>query len=134
MNLFSLSPLAAFESEFDRLFEAATRDFHLPREASGRFLIDLYEDNDNSYVRAELPGVTRDQINVELVDEYLTITVSPKGDKSGEDSFASFSRSIAMRDHVDPNKVTASCDNGVLTVTLPKKEESKPRKISVSVN
>src|SRR4051794_30704544 len=63
MDLFSLSPLAAFESEFDRLFETAARDFHLPREASGRFLIDLYEDNDNSYVRAELPGVTRDQIN-----------------------------------------------------------------------
>jgi HSP20 family protein len=109
------------ESAADRLFEAAL---------SPRFPVDLYEDKDNTYVRAELPGVNREDISVEMVEGYLNLSASRK---DGEQSF-SLSRSIAIPEQVQADKVVASYENGVLTVTLPKQEQAKPRKINIAVN
>jgi HSP20 family protein len=131
---FQRSPWTGLESEIDRLFETALSDFGGGASAT-RFPADLYEDKDNIYVRAELPGVNRDDINVEMVEDYLTVSAtrkSPAGEGQGEESF-SFSRSINIADDVQADKVTATYENGVLTVTLPKREEAKPRKITVSV-
>jgi HSP20 family protein len=133
------APLVAFEREFDRLFNTAVADmFTLAPElgaATNRFAVDLFEDKDNTYVRAEIPGVDRKDINVEMVDDYLTISGSRKvfsvDGKTGE--AAEFSRSIAIPEAVQTDKVAAAYENGVLTVTLPKREEAKPRKISVEV-
>jgi HSP20 family protein len=129
---FSRSPWSGLESEIDRLFETALTDFAAPAE--NRFPIDLYEDNDHLYVRAELPGVTREDINVEMVEDYLTIAATRKTKEEGaaEESF-SFSRSINIPSDVQANKVTAAYENGVLTVTLPKREEAKPRKVAITV-
>ena len=133
------APLAAFEREFDRLFNTAVADLYtLAPDLGGgaeRFAVDLYEDKDNTYVRAELPGVDRKDINVEMVDDYLTISgarkvFSPDGKTS---EAAEFSRSITIPEAVQADKVAAAYENGVLTVTLPKREEAKPRKISVEV-
>jgi len=131
---FSRSPWSGLENEIDRLFESTLGDFGGTGSPS-RFPVDLYEDKDNTYVRAELPGVNRDDINVEMVEGYLTITAArktPAADGSGEESF-SFSRSVSITDEVQADKVSAAYENGVLTVTLPKREEAKPRKISVAV-
>jgi HSP20 family protein len=128
------SPWSGLESEIDRLFETALTDFGSGTPA-GRFPVDLYEDKDHTYVRAELPGVGKDDINVEVVDGYLNLTAArktPAADGKGEESF-SFSRSIALNDSVHADKVSASYENGVLTVTLPKREEAKPKKITVAV-
>lgn len=127
-SLAARSQLAGLESEIDRLFSAALADFAPPATAP-RFPVDLYEDKDNTYVRAELPGVNRDDINVEMVDDFLNVTAARK---EGDESF-SFSRSIHIEDDVQTDKVTAAYENGVLTVTLPKREEAKPKKITVSV-
>ena len=92
-------------------------------------------DANGTYVRAELPGVNRDDINVEVVDDYLTITAArktPAADGKGEESF-SFSRSVSLNGAVQADKVSATYENGVLTVTLPKREEAKPKKITVAV-
>ena len=123
------SPWAALDSEMDRLFDHALADFTAPAFAP-RFPVDLYEDKDNTYVRAELPGVNRDAINVEMVDGYLNITASRKE----QDETFSLNRSISIPEAVQADKVTAAYENGVLTVTLPKQEQAKPRKINVSVN
>jgi HSP20 family protein len=120
---------SGLESEIDRMFENALADFATPT-AAPRFPVDLYEDKDNLYVRAELPGVARDAINVEMVEDYLNLSASRK---SGEESF-SLSRSITIPEAVQADKVSANYENGVLTVTLPKQEQVKPRKITVSVN
>lgn len=128
------SPWQGLETELDRLFDVALSDF-VGNAAPDRLPVDLYEDKDNSYVRAELPGVNRDDINVELVDGYLNISASRKvkGDE-GEQSFA-LSRSVSVPDAaVDAGKISAAYENGVLTVTLPKREEAKPRKVSVPVS
>lgn len=133
---FTRAPWSGLESEINRLFETALGDFTGGQVTSStRFPVDLYEDKDNIFVRAELPGVTREDINVEIVDGYLTIAGSRKtpanGDQS-EQSF-SFSRSLALPEEVQADSVAAAFENGILSVTLPKREEAKPKKISVAV-
>ena len=126
------SPWRGLESEIDRWFESTLSDFMTPAFEQ-RFPVDLYEDKDNTYVRAELPGVNREEINVELVNGYLTINATRKTQgQDGEESFA-LSRSIAIPEDVHADQVGAAYENGVLTVTLPKKEEAKPRKITVEI-
>jgi len=120
------------ESEIDRLFETALTGFTGGTVAS-QFPVDLFEDKDNTYVRAELPGVTREDIGVEMVEDYLTISAARKTPEGkGEESF-SFSRSVTIPEAVQADKVTAAYEDGVLTVTLPKREEAKPRKVAVTV-
>ncbi len=134
LGRWSQSPWSGLESEIDRLFETALSSFS-DASTSTHFPVDLYEDNDNAYVRAELPGVNRDEINVEVVEDYLTISATrktPATDGQAEQSF-SFSRSVNIPEEVQADKVSASYENGVLTVTLPKREEAKPRKVSVAV-
>lgn len=138
---FTRSPWAGLESEIDRLFESTLGG--LASVPSTRFPVDLYEDKTNTYVRAELPGVNRDDINVEMTDGYLTITAARKSTapaaaeseveeaRAGE-SF-SFSRAVSIADDVQTEKVSAAYENGILTVTLPKKEVTAPKKIAVAV-
>jgi HSP20 family protein len=129
---FHRAPWFGLESEMDRLFETALTEFG--GTSTTRFPVDLYEDANNTYVRAELPGVSREDINVEMTDGYLTVTAVRKGGGNGgqEESY-SFSRAVNIADEVQADKVSAAYENGVLTVTLPKREEAKPKKISVAV-
>lgn len=128
---FTRSPWTGLESEIDRLFDTALSNFGATPD--NRFPVDLYEDKDNTYVRAELPGVNREDINVEVVDDYLTITAARKAKGAeGEESF-SFTRSVNIPERVQADKVAAAYENGVLTITLPKHEETKPRKVAIAV-
>lgn len=126
------SPWSGLETEIDRLFETALRDFG-GTAAPDHFPVDIYEDADNTYVRAELPGVNRDDINVEMANGYLTVAATRKiGEGENQEAF-SFSRSVSIAEEIDTAKVAAAYENGVLTVTLPKREEAKPKKITVAV-
>jgi HSP20 family protein len=130
---FQRSPWSGLETEIDRLFETALSQFNGP--SSNRFPVDLYEDENNTYVRAELPGVDRNDINVEMTDGHLALSARKVGggeNGKNEETF-SFSRSVSIADEVQADKVSAVYENGVLTVTLPKREEAKPKKISVAV-
>jgi len=142
---FSRSPWSGIETEIDRLFETALDGLTKSASAGSRFPVDLYEDKNNTYVRAELPGVNRDDIHVEVVDGFLSITATRKtpayaassdqtaeGEGQAEPAF-SFSRSVSINDDVQTDQVSAAYENGVLTVTLPKREEAKPKKINVAV-
>ena len=129
------SPWSGLESEIDRVCEAALGDLAGNGLASSRFPVDLYEDKDNLYLRAELPGVARADINVEMVEDYLTRSGSrkpPAAEGSEEEAFT-FARSISIPESVQSEKVTAAFENGVLLVTLPKREEAKPRKVTIEV-
>jgi HSP20 family protein len=130
---FARSPWAGLESEIDRLFQSSLGDF-AGTAATRRVPVDLYEDKDNTYVRAELPGVNRDDINVELTDGYLTVTATRKTKTGDREDSVSLTRSVSVPDAaVQADKITAAYENGVLTVTLPKREEAKPRKVTVAV-
>jgi HSP20 family protein len=132
---FARSPWSGLETEIDRLFTSALGDF-AGAAPSNRFPVDLYEDKDNTYVRAELPGVNRADIGVEVVDGYLTINATRKTPaKDGQPEAAvALNRSLQLSDEVQADKVSAAYENGILTVTLPKREQAKPKKISVAVN
>ncbi len=136
---FPRSPWTGLESEIDRLFETALGGYSSSSPA--RFAVDLFEDKANTYVRAELPGLSREDINVEMTDGYLTITATKKvpatagateGEANSEESY-SFSRSVSVNDDVQADKVSAAYEHGILTVTLPKRESAQPKKIAVTV-
>lgn len=132
---FPRSPWSGLETEIDRLFETALGTA-AGSSATERFAIDLYEDKDSHYVRAELPGLNREDINVELVEGYLTISATQKSttaDNDPDSSSVSLSRSISIPEQVQSDAISATYENGVLTVTLPKREETKPKKVTVAV-
>ncbi len=130
---FPRSPWTGLEQEIDRVFGTALADF--TATPANRFPVDLYEDKANTYVRAELPGVNRDDINVDLADGTLTIAATrktPATDTQAEQSFA-LTRSVSLDDEVQADQVSAAYENGILTVTLPKREVAEPKKITVAV-
>jgi HSP20 family protein len=130
----SRSPWSGLEGEIDRLFESALGDF-AGSSSVGRFPVDLYEDKDNTYVRADLPGVDRADIGVELVDGYLNIRATRKTRQGEREESFALNRSVSVPDAaVQTEKISAAYENGILTVTLPKREETKPRKVTVAVN
>ena len=102
-NTRGLAPFAGFggrlaqtdiENQLDWLFGTALAGFAGPG-GDGQFPVDLYEDKDNTYVRAELPGVTRDAIGVEVADGSLSIQATRKDKTGGEETTVSLSRQIA---------------------------------------
>ncbi len=127
------SPWAGLENEIDRLFAGTLRSLS-DHPAAGRFPVDLYEDQNNTYVRAELPGFKREDIQVELVDGFLTLQASRKESAEGRNDAVSYNRSVTVPDNVvATDRIAAAYENGVLTVTLPHREEAKPRKVTVTV-
>jgi HSP20 family protein len=124
---------SGIDRQLDWLFGTALAGF-AGDARGGSFPVDVYGDKANTYVRAELPGVTRDAISVEVVDGSLSIQASRKGKSPGGEDTVSFSRVIGVPTEVQTDKVTAAYEDGILTVTLPKVEEAKPTKINVSVN
>jgi len=102
--------------------------------------LDLYQNNDNVIARVELPGMRKEEIEISLQDGMLTISGERKSETAESDKaerteryVGKFRRSISLPTQVDSNKVTATYRDGVLTVTLPKAEEAKPKQIQVNV-
>jgi HSP20 family protein len=102
--------------------------------------IDVLEEEDKFTVKAELPGVKEEDLNVSVAGGTLTIEgekkaeseVKKKGYYYSEASYGSFSRSITIPSTVDASKIEANYDKGVLEITLPKAPEIKPKKITVA--
>jgi len=101
--------------------------------------LDLYQNSDNVVAVLELPGMRKEDIEISLHDGTLTISGERKSSTSNgekpertERYVGSFRRTISLPVPVDPNKVNASYKDGILTVTLPKAEEAKPKRIDVA--
>jgi HSP20 family protein len=102
--------------------------------------LDLYQNNDNVVAMIELPGMRKEEIEISLHEGALTISGERKRESSSngdnaertERYIGAFRRSIALPTRVDANKVSATYRDGILTVTLPKAEEVKPKQIQVS--
>ena len=101
--------------------------------------LDLYQNNDNVIAVIELPGMRKEDIEISLHDGTLTIAGERKSETSDgaaertERYVGKFRRSITLPTRVDANKVSATYRDGILTVTLPKAEEAKPKQIQVDV-
>ncbi len=100
-------------------------------DATRGFRLDSYADDNAYYVVAELPGIPKEDIDVRLENAVLTISGERKISKGDAERSFKFRRSVTLGDDVAQDEVTAKHENGVLTITLPKSEERKPRAITV---
>jgi HSP20 family protein len=103
--------------------------------------VDIYETDANVVVKAELPGVQKDQVGVEVKDGVLTLRGERKYEKEVKEenfhrierSYGTFQRAFSLPTSVDQENISAVMKDGVLEVTLPKREAAKPKQINVAV-
>jgi HSP20 family protein len=135
-------PFRTLRSEMDRLFDDFLGLSPARREgvtAVWAPAIDVREDTDNYYVDAELPGMSKEDISLELENNVLSIKGERKFERKDEGenyhfverSYGSFYRSFALPKNVDGGRISAEYKDGVLHVVLPKREEVKPTKVEV---
>ena len=130
----TLGRLAGLQDELDRLFESPMTGW-APA-------LDVQEDKDKFTIRVELPGLKRENIEVSLQDGALVVSGERRAEKIEEGVeihrqerfYGKFQRALTLPAPVAADKVKAAYKDGVLTVTLPKAEEAKPKQIDVSVN
>jgi HSP20 family protein len=137
--------LNSLQNEMNRLFNTF---FDAPAPGNGggavrRWIpaMDLVESGEHFVLKADLPGLGEDDVNIEVEDNVLTLSGERKAEHQDkhegyvrvERAFGTFRRSLTLPEGVDPEGVTASFDNGVLEVRIPKPEERKPRRVAIQV-
>jgi HSP20 family protein len=139
-----LRELGSLQNEMNRLFNTV---FDAPAGSNSGNLrrwvpaMDLLETADHFVLRADLPGLAEEDVNIELEDSTLTVSGERKSEHEEheegyyrvERAFGGFSRSLTLPKGVDPEAVTASFDRGVLEIRIPKPEERKPKRINIAV-
>jgi HSP20 family protein len=137
----------ATERGFDRLFRDAfssvlpVREGELPTRAWAP-AVDICENENNIVLKAELPGVDPKDVEVRVEDNTLYLKGERKFEKDTKEenyhrierSYGSFARSFALPNSIDGEKVAAEYQDGLLTLTLPKREEAKPKTIKINVS
>jgi HSP20 family protein len=137
------SSLTDIREQMNRLFDTSLRRYGRG-EFDGVFApaIEVVEVKDDFLVRAELPGLTKDDVSVTLQDNYLTINGEKKREVETKEAnyhhserlYGTFSRTVELPASVDAKKIEANFKDGVLRVRLPKSEEAKPKQIEVKVS
>jgi HSP20 family protein len=130
--------------EIDRLFEAPLAEFARSSQLLSGWTpaLDLHEDKDTLVVKVELPGMKKEDIEISLHDGCLSISGERKNEQKFEDAevyraerfVGRFQRTVTLPAPVAADKVKADYKDGVLTVTLPKTEEARPKQISVQAS
>lgn len=131
-------------NEFDRMFERPLSETRTEWQAPRNWglAVDVMENEDEYVVQASLPGIDPDELDVTLEDNVLMLKGETKADETFEDEqyhirerrFGSFGRRIRFPMIVDADAVEATYENGVLTLTVPKAEEVKPKRIAVKAS
>jgi HSP20 family protein len=147
MNIVRYDPfreLRSLQDEMTRLFTGMTPSGEFGREDVRRGAwnpsVDIYEEKDHLVLEAELPGMKRDDFELSIENNVVTLTGERKfenktdGDNYHrvERSYGSFTRSFTLPQNVTADGAKADFDNGLLRVTFPKREETKARKIEIS--
>lgn len=131
--------LTALQDQMNRLFgDAPRRETNLARYAPP---VDIYEDAEGITLSAELPGVDPKDIEVKVEDGMLSISGTRKLEREDrkenyhrvERSYGTFARTFSLPPNIDVERIKAENKHGVISIFLPRREESKPRKISVTV-
>ena len=130
--LLRFDPFREFEREFDRLSRAATRNAHMP--------LDAWRQGDRYFVNVDLPGVDPSSIDLTVEKNVLTINAARTWQRSEGDQVllaerphGHFSRQLFLGEGLDAERIEASYDAGVLTITVPVAEQAKPRKVEIAV-
>lgn len=124
---------------FDDVFYPINRDEVEFSMGSWNPVVDVYDNDDSIVIKAELPGIDKEGIEIDVKDRVLTL----KGERSSESevkddnyyrrerSFGKFERAFTLPADVDPDKIKADYKDGVLKIDIPKPEEKKPRQITI---
>jgi len=136
--------LSDLRNEIDRLFEIPLSELARTSQLLSGWTpaLDMHEDKENVIVQVELPGMKKEDIDISLHDGCLSISGERKSDETHRDSdvyreerfVGRFQRTVELPAPVASDKVKAQYKDGVLTVTLPKTEEAKPKQIQVNVS
>jgi HSP20 family protein len=136
--------LSDLRDDIDRLFESPFGELARTSQWLSGWTpaLDLYEDKDNLLVKMELPGMKREDIEVSLHEGSLSISGERKSEAKHEDAevyraerfFGRFQRTVTLPTPVAADKVKAEYKEGILSITLPKTEEAKPRHIDVKLS
>jgi HSP20 family protein len=139
-----LGRLTDLREDIDRLFESPLAELARTSNLLSGWTpaLDLYEDKDNLYVKMEMPGMKREDIDVSLHEGSLSVSGERKSEQKHEDAevyraerfFGRFQRTVTLPTPVASDKVKAQYQDGILTITLPKTEEAKPKHINVNVS
>lgn len=142
------NPLAEFEDILDRYNRQLSRSApvndgnrEIMQKTDWSPVVDISENQDAFLIRAELPGINKEDVKVSVHDGVLTIQGERRDEHESEDSkrhrierfYGHFARSFTLPDHVDDENIKASYRDGVLELTLAKQEKAKPRAIEVDV-
>ena len=138
-----IKDIMAIQEEMNKLFDETLDKFSegAIQERIWEPLVDIYEENDKFVIKAEVPDVDKKDIEITVEDNVLTIKGEKKLEKEekkenylrAERFYGSFRRSFTLPTTVDKEKIKAHLDKGVLTIEIPKKEETKPKKIAIDV-
>ncbi len=138
-----LNELRAMQEQMNRLLDLAwnRQQGEEMREGVWQPQVDIYEDAEAVVIKAELPGMEEKDIEVKIENSTLILKGERKHDQEIQKEnyhrierfYGTFQRSFSLPHTVDQEKIKASCDKGVLTITLPKKEDTKPKQIKVEV-
>jgi HSP20 family protein len=139
VRTFGYSPVGQLATEMDRLFDAVLSPVFASPSAAARAgfpAFNAWEDSQNVYLEAEIPGVPMDQLEITVQGDELTVKgqrPAPKNESfvRQERWHGSFERTLTLPAPIEADKVNATLTNGVLTVTLPKAESARARKIQV---
>ena len=137
--------LVATQRDFDRLFREAFSPMFGEGEVSTRTWappVDIYETDENLVLKAELPGIDPNNVEIRVEDNSLYLKGERKFEKEVKEqnyhrverSYGTFTRTFSLPSSIDADKVTANYKEGVLTLTMPKREEAKPKTIKINVN
>lgn len=139
-----LNRLASLREEMNRLLDGSLAGFTSSAGLFGGWnpTVDVFQDKDNVIVRAELPGMKKEEIELTFQEEMLTISGERKQESEvlegevyrSERFFGKFHRTVSMPTKVDAEKIKASYKDGILSVELPKAPEAKAKQIEVSVS
>jgi HSP20 family protein len=133
--------MLSLRADMDRLFSSLFGGAYEEREGMWAPIVDIEEDNDSIMVKAEIPGMQKEDIKVSVQSNILTITGERKHESETknktfhrvERSYGKFSRMITLPTDVDSDKVKANYKDGILSITLPKPEAVKPKHIDVEI-
>jgi HSP20 family protein len=133
--------LVSLRTDMDRLFNAFFGGLSEEREGFWSPVLDIEENNGNLMVKAEIPGMTKDDIKVTVRDNMLSITGERKQEEETKDKtfhriercYGKFSRVITLPTELQSDKIKATYKDGILNITLPKSESAKPKQIDVEV-
>lgn len=133
--------LMSMRDDFDRLFEGFFGRMPAIREDFWAPCVDIVENNGNIEVKAEIPGMKKEDIKVTVRDNVLSIAGERKQEKETKEKtfhriesyYGKFSRRIQLPSEVEADKIKATYKDGVLNITLPKPESAKPKKIDVEI-